>query len=416
MLSRFFAKKPSAARSNSSSHKQQLSLSSIEDKGAQIKALTGSERQLYSYEKPTQEMGLTDLLKQHEPGSRFMYAAVTGKEEEDSESRQHKLRNWKPNLRKTVESIDNLPNLKLYKEVEVFPIKPLIDALTSSKKTKSAIGDFFRVVEAMVIYGAIVSPDCNFTRVKVALVDNRLMEFNEAKSFIADTNKEARGDLRMPYCIPTENADLLSLVVSRENQFLVDGLMWGVIKVKLSLEFCDFPKQYDNTEVAAMNMITASALGERVVDPDTINISITNNDRKQLTQLYASGDLVDTEVPMKNRTSLKSAKSSVREMAKVDNKHFGEGWGDMSIPRQEVNDASTEPDEDISDTQSDIDRRNELKRIAILNQEALRSQYASKIESQKESLKGEVEEIRSNSPEAKAVKRVGFEDSINLFD
>jgi hypothetical protein len=405
---------PKTAKNNKtktkSDHKQQMSLSSIENRQIQLDALKNSERKLYSYDKPQQELGMTELLKQHEPGSRFMYAAVTGREDEDYESRLSKLRGWKPNFKRNTQAIDNIPNLKLYREVEVFPIKPLVDTL-NLKRGRNELGDFFRVVEAMVIYGAIVSPDCNFTQVKVAIVDNRLMDATEAKSFTADTNKEARGDLRMPYCIPVENADLLSLVISRDNQFLVDGMMWGVIKIRLSLEFCDFPKQYDNQDVMALNMITASALGERITNPDAINVSITNNDRKALTDLYQSEDLVDTDVPEKNKTSLRTAKSSIRDAPKGDKKHFGEGWGDMAIPRKKVEEASIEPEDDFPDSASDLARKAELVRTAKANQEALRSHFDLKTQ------EGRVEEVEEEpATEVSKPKRATFSDNLNLFD
>jgi len=397
MLSYFFNSKSSLPKKPAKVPR--ASLSSIDSKATEIKSLAGAERQLYSYDKPTQELGMTELLKQHQPGSRFLYAAVTGKSEEDYDSRLRRLRAWKPYLNLKVESFDNLPNLKLYKESEVFPIKPLVETL--SRKNKG-IGEYFRVVEAMVIFGAIVSPDCNFSKVYISIQDGRLLTDNITKCFIADTNKEARGDLKMPYCIPTENADLISLVISRDNQFLQDGLQWGAIRIKLSLEFTDFPKQYDNEDVMATNMIVGTSMGDRLTNPDMINISVSNQDRKELTRLYQSGDLADLDAAEKNQKVVRTAKSSVRELAKGDVKDYGGEWKGMVVPRQTAGTASLEPSDDISDTASDILRRDQLLANHKRNQEMLRVT---------------MENATPEKPIKKQLKfKDGSDDELNVFD
>jgi len=395
MLSYFFGSK--SPKPKQSAKVPRASLSSVDSKSAEIKSLAGADRQLHSYDKPSQELGITELLKQHQPGSTFLYAAVTGKSEEDYDSRLRRLRAWKPYLNVKVESFDNLPNLKLYKESEVFPIKPLIETLLKKNK---GIGEYFRIVEAMVIYGAIVSPDCNFSKVFVSIQDGRLLTDNIAKCFIADTNKEARGDLKMPYCIPTENADLISLVVSRDNQFLQDGLQWGTIKIKLSLEFSDFPKQYDNEDVMATNMIVGTSLGDRLTNPDVIDISVNNQDRKELTKLFQSGDLADLDSAEKNKKVMRTAKSSVRQLPKGDVKDFGGEWKGMTIPRQDADVASYEPSEDISDTASDVMRREQLLANHKQNQEMFRNT------------------IENAVPIKSIMKRPKFneDDELNVFD
>lgn len=371
MPSIFSSKKShSGSRRPKASHKQANSLSSVENRELQLKSLQGAERQLFKYDKPEQALGITELLKQHETGSRFMYAAVTGKEEDDVDSRLSKLWAWKPNLNRNLQSFDDVPNLKLYKESEVFPIKPLIDSL--SKKRASGGFEYFRIVEALVIYGAIVSSDCNFTKVRVTMNDARILGDTLAKGFIADTNKESRGDLRMSYCVPVENAELISLIICREQQFLVDGLQWGVIKVKLSIEFTSFPKQYDNVDAVATNMIVGTTMSERTTNPDMIDISVSNSARKELANLYQSGDLADVDEPIKNKTSMRVAKSSIRDMPKGDTKSYGEGWSGMKIPRAPASIASSDPDDDDIDTASDIERRNILLKNHKANQELMR--------------------------------------------
>lgn len=366
-----------------------LSLTGVDDKRTQLDHLKGADRQLMSYDKPTQELGITDLVKHHEPGTRFLYAAVTGRESEDKDSRLNRLRSWKPFFNSRVESFDSLPNLKLYKESEVFPIKPLIDSLTHKKKN-GLTQDYFRVVEAAVMYGAIVSSDHEFTKARISLVDNRLLGEKSVKGFIADTNKESRGDLRLSYCLPVSDAHLLSLVVSREQQFLQDGLQWGAVKIKLSIEFSDFPKQYDNMDVTATNMLTGTVLdANRTTNPDIIDISVSNPARLELARMYQSGDLVDIDEPVTNAKALKTAKSSIRDKPKGDVKSYGIGWGQMAIPRAPVDDASDDPEEDVSDTASDIERRRQLLIAHQNSQDAMRSTMQA-TQPKKSILKGHV--------------------------
>jgi hypothetical protein len=245
------------------------------------------------------------------------------------------------------------------------------------------------------------------------MIDDRLLGNTLAKGFIADTNKESRGDLRMSYCVPMENADLISLVISREQQFLVEGLQWGVIKIKLSLEFTDFPKQYDNLDVVAGNMIVSTTMEERITDPDIIDISVSNTARKELAKLYLAGDLVDLEEPEKNKVAKRTAKSSIRDMSKGDQQHFGEGWGDMMIPRMQASIASDELEDDDQDTASDVERRRVLIENNKRNQELVRS-----------ALKGSTNNMKG-SPSAKPkigfaevaqVHEINDSDELNVFD
>jgi hypothetical protein len=407
MLSRIFGSRSSSSSREPKRNANHQRLNSSENRKAEMDAMTGAVRELYSYDKPSQELGMTTLLEQHEEGTRFLYAAVVGKEEEDYDSRLRKLLAFKPKLNKVVIPFSDIPSMKLFKESEVFPIQPLIASMMGKKKQ---LGEYFRLREAIVVYGAIVSPDCNFTRVTVGVMDQRLQTDQLVKSFIADTNKEARGDLKLSYCIPVENADLVSLVVSREQQFLIDDLQWGAIKVQLSIEFMDFPRQYDNLDVTAVNMITGTTLGDRVTNPDTINVSIMDNDRKRMTVLYQSGDLVDEDVPIKNkRTMAKSSKSTIREAPKGDNKHFGEGWGDMSIPRMDRYDESIEPSDDGSVESIGINKERLIEQHKR-EQVVLRSAMKKKMIPVQE--ENDSEDDMDTKPENADKKSVNF----NIFD
>lgn len=303
-----FSKSPRSKQSSSGKKHTQQSLVSQRDGIVERKVMEGAERELYQYDQPSQELGMSDLIKNHENGTRFMYAAVTGKESEAMKSKLRRLVSFQPALRKKAIPIDNLPTIKLFKETEVFPLDQI---MPQTKKVKE-YGDYMRVSDAITMYGAVVSPDCNFTKVNVGITDNRLLRDKTVKSFEATTNMMSKGNLALPYCIPVSDADQLILTISRERAFLEEGRQWGAIQVQLILEFMMFPMQFDNQPVAAMNMVPSTALETPINNPNRIDISILNQDRKKLADLYLDGDLADETEPIENKTqAVKYAKSSI---------------------------------------------------------------------------------------------------------
>jgi hypothetical protein len=307
MLRNIFKTREVQKKRSSKNPKDMSPFISSRDGITEQKVMQGAERELYQYDRAQQDLGMSDLIKLHEPGHRFLYAAVTGKEHEDVPSLQRRLKSFKPRLNKKSFPIDTLPNIPLFRETEVFP---LVQVLPNRKKHQ--YGDYLRISDAVVLYGAVVSPSCNFTKILIGINDNRLLRDKMVKSFQATTNIEARGNLKLPYCIPVNEADQLQLTVSREQAFLEDGFQWGAIRIQLTLEFTDFPVQYENQEVSALNMITPSTLETPKTNPDFKDISILNNDRSKLADMYLDGDIADETEPVVNRSeTVKYAKSSI---------------------------------------------------------------------------------------------------------
>lgn len=309
-------------------------LISSRDGVVEKKAMEGAERELYQFEQPTQELGMTDLVRRHEEGTRFMYAAITGREPEDIASKMRRLSSFQPILRKKAVPIDNLPTVRLFKETETFPLDQVIP-----KGKAKAYGDYIRISDAIVMYGAIVSPDCHFTKVKVGISDSRLLSNNLVKSFNATSNIASRGNLALPYCVPIGDIDQLVLTVSRERSFIVEGRQWGALQIQIMLEFMAFPMQFENQTVVAQNMLPPSALETPSVDPNHVDVSILNNDRSGLHQLFLSGDLVDETEPISDKMeAVKYAKSSMRPGQKKGREMTvtTDDWGFMKGARKNI--------------------------------------------------------------------------------
>jgi len=116
-------------------------------------------REVYSHEKPEQELGMTDLIKQHKSGERFLYAAVTSSQNEGDSSRLRRLIQHSPKLSRKSIPVQKLPALALFDEVETFKLSDLIP------KTKSSVRTYINISEVLVVYGSLISSDSVFSKV-----------------------------------------------------------------------------------------------------------------------------------------------------------------------------------------------------------------------------------------------------------
>jgi hypothetical protein len=307
-------------------------------------------REIYSHEKPEQELGMTDLIKQHKTGERFLYAAVTANQGEEESSRLRRLIQHNPKLSRKSIPVQKLPALPLYDEVETFQLADLLPLPPKGKKLGKT---YINISEVLVIYGSLISSDSIFSKVKVSIVDNRLLQNKIAKSYVANTNVISKATMSLSYCFPRDEVDAITLTLSREAAFLEEGRQWGVAQVQITLEETDFPIQTHNMTVRAMNDLPQSMLEERDVNPDFIDISMSNNNVKDMRQMYMDGDLADETTPIVNRTEVvKYAKSSLSgPKGRKSDKPVASGWEFMNDKRQtgiEAGANSVEPSEEGS--------------------------------------------------------------------
>jgi hypothetical protein len=304
--------------------------SAVQDARLEQKIMKNADREVYMYDQPEQQMGMSDLVQQHQSGQRFLYAAVTANQAEDDSSRLRRLLSFQPKVSRRPISIGDVPTLALYSEVESFDLSRLLPASRSKVKT------YINISDVVVVYGSLISTDSTFSKVRVSIVDDRLLNNKIAKSYIATTNVMSKANMNLSYCFPRDEIDAIRLTVSREAAFLEQGRQWGAVQVLIQMEESEFPIQNSNVAVRAINTIPQSLMEDREVDPDFIDISIVENNRKQLRDIYMDGDLADETEPIKNRTdAVKYAKSSLAgpKGKKAEQKQTGE-WGFMNEQRQ----------------------------------------------------------------------------------
>lgn len=272
-------------------------------------ATKSAERELYQYKKPQQELGMTDLIKEHQSGNRFLYAALVGRNEEEDSSRLRRLLQMSPKLNRYTSNLDNLPLLELYKEVETF-------ALASAIRPRKGKGDsrkkYIHIREVKYMFGSLISSDSAYTKVQIALMDDRLTKDKVAKKVICNTNMMSNGIINLDYCFPENEITKMSLTISREAQFLEEDSQWGVVKVEIQYVTLDFPVQTSNSRILAVNRLVESTLEDREVDPNVIDISTNESNRQDLQDMYMSGDIADEVAPMtEKKTPVKYAKSTL---------------------------------------------------------------------------------------------------------
>jgi len=306
-----------------------------------------ASRENYRYDQPEQELGMADLTKKHSRGDRFLYAAVTASQDEEDSSRLRRLIKFQPKLARKAIPVPDLPSLALFKEVETFQLQHLLPP------RKDKLHTYINISEVLVVYGSLISSDSAFSKIKVSIIDNRLLGNKVAKSYIANTNVISKATMSLSYCFPRAEASQVNLSLSREAAFLEEGSQWGVAQVRIQMEETEFPTQSSNSTVQAINMLPQSMLEERPVNSDTIDISIMNNDRLRLRDMYMDGDLADETEPVINRMeAVKYAKSSLAgPKGKKTEKPMAEGWEHLSSLRQSgahAGDNSVDPSEEGS--------------------------------------------------------------------
>lgn len=270
-------------------------------------AMKGAQRETYRFDIPEQEMGVSSLIKNHVDGERFIHAAVFRNNSEDIAGKTRKLIQWTPKNTTKNLPINELPILRLYNETETYNLSSVIGL-----PKKGDPPTYIRIDEILIMYGALISHDSDFSKVRVAIVDDRMRREKITKAYIANTNISSKASISLAYPVPRDEISKLSLTISRESSFLEDDCQWGAAQVKISMTESTFPFPECNEPIVGINVLPQTALEERTTNPDKVDISIMNNDREGLRNLYMNGDLVDESAPITNKfENVKYAKSSL---------------------------------------------------------------------------------------------------------
>lgn len=350
-----FSRKASISKSISS-HVPSLRKHKDDDDQKRV-VMKDAQRETYQYTKKNQELGTTELIKNHQNGNRFLYAAVTSKSSEENHSLLRRLIQFQPRMNRKYIPLSNLPRIDLFDEVETFKRQDILPK-------KSGATTFINISEIMIIYGSLISTDDIFSKVKVSIIGDRKLQDKVAKSFVANTNLCSRAVLSLPYCFPRNETDAISLTLSRESAFLEQGRQWGAAQVMIQLRETDFPEQYSVTPVQALNNLPESMFEVYETNPNSIDISIMNNDKKALRELYMSGDIADETSPIMDKTeNIKYSKSSLRDVkGKKNDSYRTDDWKYINETRVAIKEAENSISvEESGDDESDSSFITKLK-------------------------------------------------------
>lgn len=355
MFSRFFSQNASGGRDKTrpKSRSRPSSSQTIQENSAANRIVNSdAERQMYRFDMPEQQRGMTDLIDQHKTGNRFQYVALTGSTVEEHGSRIRRLVGLQPAFSSNQIPIRDLPRLRLYNDSERFPLSNAIPI-----KGK----EFIMLVKATMIFTPLSSFTDDYTEIKTTLLDMRMRSKPERASVKSTTNISARSEFSMDHCIPRSDADKLSLIFTREAGHMTTGTMWGVVQVQLEIMESDFPYSENMQETIAVLALPSSGLDKFDKDPMHLDVSLHENHKSRLQDLYQVGEIANEAEPQMQKTAkLTYAKSSaparsamkkttdmVPEVQPTDWSHIG-GFKTQIADDQ----ASIEPED--SDDGSDI--------------------------------------------------------------
>nr|URW63962.1 putative movement protein [Watermelon crinkle leaf-associated virus 1] len=303
-----------------------------------------SKRQLYKFDLPENEQGFDDLLREYSEGSRFQYVALTAKQNETYESRVRKLVTFKAKLGMEVKPELVMPSIKLVEQSEQLNLSMAID-----KKGKK---EYIRLASVFGIYVPLVSVFTKYTSVIVSLHDSRMCDETTIQSVKFNSNIPQKFELSLDYCIPRSEASFISLNISREQTFMREDSQWAVMQLTLKLEESDFPYTCNLKEATAVMALPPSVLDNHCTNPNHLDTTMTEAQRRKVRNMYESGDIADEGEPIVEQTKpITYARTSIAAKVKgtTSGKEFKGEWAHVSNFRKPLvadDIASVDPEDD----------------------------------------------------------------------
>jgi hypothetical protein len=364
-------------------------------------------RDLYSFPKPEERETMADYISNHKNGDIFPYVTVTGKEEETREGRLARLRSFHSPYSKS-----SIPDMRvngvlldmLHGNIGLNELKDHVQTQMLSKIQKKENKKFRNIDEHLFdkpyvhirrITGEfvpLISNTADYTDLCFSLVDDRLLENSTVvQSNKMPTNSPSIFELTCDYCLPTSDIGKLSLVYELARPIMKEDFQWGAVSLTLSISQSDLPYQVPKIETMAVIKAPYTAMEKYETDPDHKDITYTATQIEKFRDLYSSGDLVDSDEPLKSRLKTSSySKSTLRGAPKAIKgpEHLGnlDGWShlkDMKKPKlpDEIasNSIASGSDEEESVIVSQMTKDDYFK-----NQERLRNEMMKSMEGLKE--------------------------------
>jgi len=320
--------------------------------------LNEADRQLYKYDLPQNTRGFGDLLQEHDGENMFPYAAITNEPDEEYDARLRRLTNLQPRINRRRLDVPDHVKLKLYKEVEEFPVTTLLS--WQNAKQKSIGYDYISIRRVALIMTPLSSFTDSHSNVIVTLLDLRKRGNQKARSLILTDNMQYKGEFALDYSFPKESAGKVSISVAQEIPTFDTGEQWGAMQIMLEVEESDYPQTFAFQETVGVASLTSSSLQKFTRDPAHLDLAIRDSHRSELQNLYLQGLIPDETEPKANVESKskysKSSGAGLKQKKKEPQKvRVGsDGEIDWSIVRSKarpmipIDQVSEDPGEDDS--------------------------------------------------------------------
>ncbi|UZA34088.1 movement protein [Edgeworthia chrysantha mosaic-associated virus] len=333
---------PSSVPANKPSSSDNQNQKEQKNEKVAMDSMNKAKRQLYKFDMPTTDMGFQDLLKSYEEGNRFQYVALSGGTEESYESRVRKMVTLHIKTDKKGEPKVNVPLIKLTEN----NIQYHLGQVVSVKKGPS----YIRLASMLAVYTPLVSSFSEFSTVSLTLHDTRKISNTAIQTAKFNSNLQNKVELSLDFCVPRASAGKIILDVSLEQATLMQGEEWGTLSLIIVMESSEAPYVTNLKDVVSVVAMPPALLGSYTNNPNYIDTTITESHRKNVRDMYESGDIADETEPMKEELkAVTYARSSVAPKKKgpKSGKSFGKGWEHLDGFRKPVtgiDEASYDPE------------------------------------------------------------------------
>jgi len=327
-------------------------------------SMNKAKRQMFQFDLPTTDLGFQDLLKSYEEGNRFQYVALTGGNEETYESRIRKILTFNLSTNKKGLPKFEVPMVRLVDQSTQFNLGQLI---TQRKDFK----EYIRLASVIGVYTPLISSFYEFSTVSFTLHDTRKISRTAVQTAKYNSNLQNKIEMSLDCCIPKVSADKVILDVGLEQATLISGEQWGVLQLVITLETSDVPYVTNMKEVVSVVGMPPALLETYRNNPNYIDTTITEAQKKTIRDMYESGDIADETEPLKEELKpVTYAKSSIglKKKGPRTDKEYGSGWdhlNKMRRPLEKFDEASIEPEgsEDLEIDTAEALRKLKMKMV-----------------------------------------------------
>jgi hypothetical protein len=411
---------------------------------------TNMDRTLYEIPQPVKVDAMTDLVRDHEPGTFFPYVGVVGSEGEGSDARRARMLALKPsyNRRDIPEIIVSgcplisregdftMNALMSFAKQNSDPVKLTGGLVPNGNHNKdyTMTKPYVHIRQITILFTPNVSSTSNYCNLWMNLVDNRLIDSDRgSQTNVVVSNQESIMEMSCDYCVSIADLGAFTLTYTLERDIVHPGFQWGTASFYFSITEADLPYQTSKIESMGVYRMPITTLMSRNTNADKSDISFTPADIVKLRELYSSGDIVDVDEPKTARLKTNSySKSSIRSKPKGEKLDVSSkpGWEFMEggrKPKVDAMVASVDPDDesyDLPEVDTEAAKRNREETLRMYRerqdreremQEKELANFSGSLSTKGESIRGSSEVPEQPDPADELAKFFSKKDKKVMF-